>query len=47
LIYTQRIITSGLIQTYGKNLIEAVKKRDQISIESFRYMQERTKDLSF
>jgi len=47
LIYTQRIITSGLIQTYGKNLIEAVKKRDQISIESFRYMQERTKNLSF
>jgi hypothetical protein len=47
LIYTQRIVTSGLIQTYGKNLVEALKKRDQILIESFRYMQERTKDLSF
>ena len=47
LIYTQRIITSGLIQTYGKNLIEAVKKRDQIAIKSFKYMQTKTKGLNF
>ena len=47
LIYTQRIISSGLIQTYGKNLIEAVRKRDLIAIESFKYMQKKTKDLSF
>ena len=47
LIYTQRIITSGLIQTYGKNLIEAVNKRDEISVESFKYMKEKTKNLNF
>ena len=47
LIYTQRIITSGLIQTYGKNLVEAVKKRDQISVKSFKYMQEKTRGLNF
>ena len=47
LIYTQRIITSGLIQTYGKNLIEAVKKRDEISTKSFDYMRKKTKNLNF
>lgn len=47
LIYTQRIITSGLIQTYGKNLNEAVKARDKISIKSFEYMEEKIKDLVF
>ena len=47
LIYTTRIVTSGLIQTYGKNLTEAFKKRHQIGVKSFRYMQEKTKGLSF
>ena len=47
LIYKTRIEAAGLISTYGKNLIEAVRKRDQIAIKSFRYMQEKTKDLSF
>jgi len=47
LIYTQNIMTSGLIQTYGKNLIEAVNKRDEISTNSFKYMQEKTKNLNF
>ena len=47
LIYKKHIIASGLVETYGKNLIEAVKKRDQIAIESFKYMQEKTKGLSF
>ena len=47
LIYKTHIVASGLISTYGKDLIEAVKKRDQISFESFRYMQEKTKGLSF
>jgi len=47
LIYEQRNVTRGLINTYGNNLIEAVNKRNQISLESFKYMQEKTKNLSF
>jgi len=47
LIYTQRIITSGLIQTYGKNLVEAFNKRNEISVKSLKYMREKTKGLSF
>ena len=47
LIYKKHIVASGLVETYGKNLTEAVKKRDQIAAESFKYMQEKTRDLSF
>jgi len=47
LIYTKHIEASGLVETYGKNLIESVIKRDQIAIESFKYMQEKTKNLKF
>ena len=47
LIYKTHIVASGLISTYGKDLIEAVKKRDQIAAESFKYMQEKVKDLKF
>ena len=47
LIYKTHIVASGLISTYGENLAEAVRKRDQIAIESFKYMQEKTKGLSF
>jgi len=47
LIYKTHIVASGLVSTYGKNLRESVKKRDQIAVESFRYMQEKTKGLSF
>ena len=47
LIYKTHTETTGLISTYGKNLIEAVKKRDQIAAESFKYMQEKVKDLKF
>ena len=47
LIYKTRIVASGLVSTYGKNLIEAVKKRDQIAVKSFKYMQEKTKNLDF
>jgi len=47
LIYKKDPENSGLIETYGKNLIEAIRKRDQILIESFKYMQEKTKGLNF
>jgi hypothetical protein len=46
-IYKKHIVASGLVEMYGKNLIEAVRKRDQIAIESFKYMQKKTKGLSF
>ena len=47
LIYKKHTVASGLVETYGKNLIDAVRKRDQIAVESFKYMQEKTKGLSF
>ena len=47
LIYKTHIISKGLISTYGENLIESVKKRDQIAKESFKYMKEKTKNLTF
>ena len=47
LIYKTHIVASGLVQTYGKNLIEAVRRRDQIATESFKYMQKKTKGLNF
>ena len=47
LIYKKHIVASGLVETYGKNLTEAVKKRDQIAVESFKYMQTKTKGLTF
>ena len=47
LIYKTHIVASGLISTYGKDLVEAVKKRDQIAIESFKYMQKKTRGLNF
>ena len=47
LIYTKDKKNKGLIETYGEELEKAVKKRDKISIESFKYMKEKTKGLSF
>ncbi len=47
LIYKKHISTSGLISTYGETLEESVEKRDQIAIESLKYMNEKTKDLKF
>ena len=47
LIYKTHTIALGLIETYGKNLREAVRKRDQIAFESFKYLVEKTKNLNF
>ena len=47
LIYKKHIDTPGLVSSYDKNLNEAIKKRDQIALESFKYMQEKTKNLNF
>jgi len=46
LIYKKHIVTPGLVSAYGKNLIEAVRKRDQIAVESFKYMKEKAKGLN-
>ena len=46
-IYKKHIVASGLVEMYGKNLIEAVRKRDQIAVESFKYMQEKVRGLHF
>ena len=47
LIYKTHIVAKGLISTYGNNLRESVKKRDQIAFESFKYLVEKTKNLNF
>ena len=47
LIYKTHIVASGLIELYGKNLNEAVKTRDKITLKSLEYMVEKTKNLKF
>ena len=47
LIYTKDRKNKGLIETYGEELRKAFEKRNKIGIESFKYMREKTKDLSF
>jgi len=47
LIYKTHNHESSLVSLYGNNLIDAVKRRDQISVESFKYMLKKTKDLVF
>ena len=47
LIYKKHSQDNGLIESYGKNINEAVKKRDQIAVESLKYMQEKIKGLNF
>ena len=47
LIYKTSIVASGLISTYGENLVDAIKKRDKIAFESLKYMNSKTKGLTF
>jgi hypothetical protein len=47
LIYKTSIVASGLISTYGENLVKAIKKRDKIAFESIKYMNDKTKGLTF
>ena len=47
LIYKGHSDNSGLIERYGKNLNEAVMKRDQIALKSLEYMDVKTKGLFF
>tara|TARA_Y100000590_G_scaffold324955_1_gene368602 strand:+ start:903 stop:1634 length:732 start_codon:yes stop_codon:yes gene_type:complete len=47
LIYKIHNEQAGLISTYGKNLDEAIEKKDEIADKSITYMIEKTKGLSF
>jgi len=47
LIYKTSIVASGLISTYGENLVDAIKKRDKIAFESLKYMNDKTQGLTF
>ena len=47
LVYNTHIEASGLVSTYGKTLVDAVRKRDEIALKSLEYLKEKTKNLSF
>ena len=47
LIYQKHTKTNGLIDTYGKDLNEAIINRNKVLINSFYYMNEKTKNLTF
>jgi len=47
LIYNKHIESNGLILNYGKNLREAVAKRDEIAIENIKYIKEKINNLKF
>ena len=47
LIYKKHNDEDGLISSYGKNINEAVKKRDQIALKSLEYMFAKIKNISF
>lgn len=47
LIYEGHSDNPGLIESYGKNLNEAIIKRDQIAFKSLEYMDTKTKGLFF
>mgnify|MGYP001295579925 CR=1 FL=1 len=47
LIYKKHIAESELISIYGNNLNEAIRKRDEISLKSIQYIEEKTKNLRF
>ena len=47
LIYKSHVKSSGLISIYGKNLRESVAKRDQIALQSLKYLNEKTKNFKF
>ena len=43
LIYKTHTKAAGLIELYGSNLKEAIKRRDKIARESLRYVVEKLK----
>ena len=47
LIYKKHNHEHGLISSYGKNINEAVKKRDQIALKSIEYMFDKINNVEF
>ena len=47
LIYTKHSTDDGLISSYGKNINEAVKNRDQIALNSLEYMFNKVSKMKF
>ena len=47
LIYKKHSKDFGLIESYGDNINEAVRKRDQIAIESVKYMFDKISKIEF
>ncbi len=47
LIYKKHNHDGGLISTYGKNINDAIKTRDKISLKNLDYMFKITKDITF
>ena len=47
LIYKKHIIASGLVETYGKNINEAVRNRDQIAMKNLEYMFSKISQIKF
>ena len=47
LVYKKHIQDDGLISSYGININDAIKKRDQIALKSLEYMFEKIKDMKF
>ena len=47
LIYKKHSHEDGLISSYGKNINEAIKKRDQIALRSLEYMFDKVKEIKF
>ena len=47
LIYKKHSHDDGLISSYGKNINEAVRKRDQIALKSLEYMFDKINHIKF
>ena len=47
LIYKKHTLDEGLIESYSKNINEAVRERDKIAIKSIKYMFDKIKTINF
>ena len=47
LIYKKHTLDEGLIESYSKNINEAVRERDKIAVKSIKYMFDKIKNINF